>query len=61
MHQHAPQDNRPVKNGSHGRLPYKDFVVPLNLLKKGWNNFKFQLQDTTKPVTIMRLELALYP
>jgi hypothetical protein len=39
---------------------YKDYVVPLNLLKKGWNTFEFHLKDSGKAVTLMRMELALY-
>ena len=38
---------------------YKDYSVPLHLLEKGWNRFGFLSADA-KPMTIIRMELALY-
>lgn len=40
---------------------YKDFLVPLNLLQKGWNAFEFGFEDRGEAVTLTRMELALYP
>jgi hypothetical protein len=39
---------------------YKDFLVPLNLVMKGWNVFEFRLLDDGEPVELIRMELALY-
>jgi hypothetical protein len=38
---------------------YKDYTVPLTLLKKGWNSFQFASQGY-EPTRIVRMELALY-
>ena len=42
---------------THAR--YKDYVVPLGNVTKGWNEFEFRLADGDG-VTLARLELALY-
>jgi len=52
-----PQPYRECIPETHA--PYKDFLVPLDRLEKGWNRFEFRL-PTGGPITLIRTELALY-
>jgi len=52
--------DQPYKGGIPDRHDvYKDYSVPAELLKKGWNEFEFKMMEG-KPIAIVRMELALY-
>ncbi len=52
--------DQPYKGGiPDNHNTYKDFLVPISELKKGWNEFEFKMMEG-KPITIVRMELALY-